>query len=101
MSTRTNAVQVGQRRDHADRAVPTHSQVPRAIEKNNASNAGSINWRTQQCADDRIGTTRLVYDGAAKVVVIVSEGLETIGERIIAEIRAAVDDHTSRLTARV
>jgi hypothetical protein len=33
----------------------------------------------------------------AKVVVIFSEALETIGERIITELRPAADDHTRRL----
>src|SRR3954452_3136315 len=37
MIPRTDAVQVGQRRDHADRAVSAHPQKARAIEKDDAS----------------------------------------------------------------
>src|SRR5262249_11415203 len=42
MLTGSDAVQVGQRRDHADRAMSTHSQIPSAIEKDKASHTRVI-----------------------------------------------------------
>jgi hypothetical protein len=71
---------MGQRRDHTDCSMPAHSQKPRAVEKDEAGDARIIDGRTQQGTDDSIRTTRLVYNRAAKVVVIFSEALETIGE---------------------
>jgi hypothetical protein len=80
MVARTDAVHMGQRRDHTDRSMPAHSQIPRAVEKDETSDARISNGRTQQGTHDSIGTTRFVYNRAAKVVVIFSEALKTIGE---------------------
>ena len=71
---------MSQRRDHTNRAMPAHSQIPGAIEEDEASHARVINRSTQQGADNSIGTSWFIYDRAAKVVVIVSEALETMGE---------------------
>src|SRR5215213_5082746 len=101
MFTRTDAVQMGQCRNDADRPMAAHSQIASAIEKDDSSYARFINRSTQQSTNERIGTTRIVYNRAAKVIVITSEVLETIGERIVAELRAAADDYTSRLAAGV
>src|SRR6185295_20386649 len=101
MFTGTNAVQMGQRRNHADRAMSTHAQIPSAIEKNEARYARRINWRAQQCADERIRATRVIHHRAAKVVVIIFEPLATIYERIVAEVWPTADDHTRGLTAGV
>jgi hypothetical protein len=60
--------------------MPAHPQIPGAIEEDEAGYARVVNRSTQQGADSPIGSSRLVYDRAAKVVVIISEALETIGE---------------------
>ena len=92
---------MGQRSDHADRAMSAHAQISRAIEKNNARYARLIDWSTQQSADNCVSTTRLVHDRAPKVVVIIFEALETICERTVAELWPTADDHTRGLTAGV
>ena len=92
---------MGQRSDCADRAMSAHAQIPSAIEKNDACYARLIDWSTQQCADNRVGATRLVHDRAAKVVVIIFEALETIWERIVTELWPTADNHARGLTAGV
>jgi hypothetical protein len=81
--------------------MPAHSQIAAAIEKNDSRDARLVNGNTEQGADKRIRATRIIHDRAAKVVMIISEALETIGERIVAELRPAADDHARRLATRV
>jgi hypothetical protein len=90
---------MGQRSDHADRAMSAHAQIPGAIEKNEARYARWIDRSTQQCTNNRVGATRLVHDRAAKVVVIIFEALATICERIVAELWPTADDHARGFTA--
>src|SRR6185369_6478316 len=80
MFTRTDAVKMGQRRDHADRAVSAHSQISGAIEENDPGDTRLVNRSTQQCTHDAVHTTRFIHDRAAEVVVIVLEALETMGQ---------------------
>src|SRR5215212_2255981 len=97
----TDAIQVRQRGDDSDCSMAAHPKVCDAVEEDHSRDARLVNRSAQQSAYHGVRPTRLVHDSATKVVVLISETLETVRQRIVAEIWSATNNHARRLTARV
>ena len=95
MRARSDAIQVCERLDHADRSMPAHSEVSDAVEKNHAGHARIIDRLTQQRSDNSVGAARFVDNRATKIVVFVSKAFDPVRERVIAEVRTTAD-HDAR-----
>jgi hypothetical protein len=101
MNARSDAIQIRQRGNDANRPMPAHSQITHAVEKNHSSQAPLINRCAQQRAHDRIRTARLIHDRATKVVMFISEALDSGRKRTVTEVRRAVDNYARRLATGV
>src|SRR5438874_10135126 len=101
MLSGTDSAHVRQCRNQADAAVPAHTEIADVIEENNARDAGGIRRLCEQAAYCHIGAARLVYDSRTKPIVTFPQDFQLVCDAAAAEIRAAVDDHASRFSARV
>ena len=75
----------------------THSQVTDIVKENDAGRVCGIVWLAQQSAHDNVRAPRFVYYGSAKLVVLIAELMESIGNRSPVKTRATGDDDTSGL----
>ena len=76
----------------ADGAVAAHAEVADVVEEDDRGGAGGVGGGKEEGADDDIGAAGFVDDGGAEGVVVIAEGLETVGEGAGAQIRSAGDD---------
>src|ERR1043165_2777028 len=93
-----NAVEVGQRSDHADRPVAAHPEIRDVVEKQHTGYTRVVKRRTKERTDKRIRTAWLIDHRGTEIVVFGAETFEAFGKRTVAEVRPAANDDTRRLT---
>jgi hypothetical protein len=101
MSTRLDAIHVRKRGNHSNGPMPAHAKISNAVEKDDSRYTGIVDRSTQQPSNHRVRATRLVYNSAAKVVVLSSKALNAIWKGVVAEFRAATENHTRGLAGSV
>src|SRR5579884_39 len=63
-----DAPQKSQRRDEADGAMPTHSQIGNVVEENNTSTTNGVPWFAEQRTNDHIRPPWLVDDSRTEPI---------------------------------
>src|SRR4029079_13774744 len=93
--------EVGESVGEADGAVATHADDADVVEEDDAGRATRLVRLDEEGAHEDVGAAGLVGDEFTKGVVLVTESLRPIGERALAEVRAAGQDDAGRLRRRV
>ena len=101
MFARFDFSKMRERDDEANRPVAAHRKAADVVEENHAADAGFIRRLNQQRADHHVRAARLVDDGGAKPVVLITKGLQLLGHSAATEIRPAAHHHARRLAAGV
>ena len=90
-----------ERHRQTDRSMAAHADVADVVEEDHSGGTARIDRLAQQRADDHIGSSRLVDDARAIVVVLRAEALPSLGERTGAQRRSAFDHDPRRLSSGV
>ena len=85
------------RHGEADRSVPAHAEIARIVEEYDAGGACRVVRLAKERADHCLVTMGLGHCEAAELIEFASEALAPLGQRAVAERRAALDDHAGRL----
>src|SRR5437867_4941598 len=96
-----DAAQVRERNDKPDRAVATHAEITNIVEEDNARGARVIVRFANQRADEHFGAAWFVDDGGAKIVVLLAEDPEPVGQAAGTEVRPSTDDDARRFAGGV
>ena len=95
----SNALHVGKSCDQADGSVTAHPQIPDVVKKNHARDARGIDGLAKQRSHNYIGTSRLVYDRGAEVIVFSAKAFKPGSQRPLTQVRTAADDQPGRFPA--
>nr|GEU28650.1 HTH-type transcriptional regulator PtxR, putative [Tanacetum cinerariifolium] len=101
VQSRRDASHECERGHQADGAVAAHAQVADVVKKDDAGHAVRRMRFAQQGAHQHIGAARLAHHRRAEVVVILPEAHDPLGQRAVAQVRAAGRDQPRGFAARV
>jgi hypothetical protein len=93
----TDSSQMGQGRNHADRAMPAHPQVGDIIKEDDCGSRRWIHRLAEQGPHHDVGTPRFEDDAGTKTVMVSSESLKTCLQIAGTQIRTTRDDDACRL----
>ena len=101
VGARLDLLQVGQRLDDANQAVPAHSQVADIVEENYPGDRLRIDWFLQQCPHEPIAAPWLVNQRRAQPIVFSFQDCSPPVHAAFAQFRGAPDHCSGRFACRV
>src|SRR5436309_3027540 len=87
-----------ERRHHADGAMTAHAEIADVIEEDHSRSARCIGRLAEERADEHVRAARFIHHSAAKAIIPLAKNFEAPGERTAAQIRAAFDHDSRRLS---